>query len=1258
MSRLIYEGDLNKNFGEYYPTPYIDKVEVRRWTSDHGRPGYQFDVEVSFLFTVPEYDPAIPTRDIDFIKEILDRVNVNLMFTKSKPGYYDQIKTFAEYSDPSRLVKTNARLAEYQDLTGIDYSKAEDPMDELSLLLYDPSILPIFIKSEAPYFGEGTSDDESLDSTEYSAGLGYDLIPVSTEDFIRAVDTGQVVAMYDKTGRKILKIKVAVSHNLLVAVKDVTSWYVEVPNPNINLLAFSSMLTKEEILSSGLRTNSAMKLMFGDVAYEKILEAGSIASQLEESFFDDNEEVYIDIPLQALNNSYHKADTTTHQDIYDKFTELIQRYISIIPGTPEDAESNDPELIGSIDVIQYNLQTYKDKVDLLKQINNARKMIINRSSGTRTGALFKDMAIMLGRANDVVMRGTPLTKKLTVNAKVIDMRASLLGSVELPTPTPTPDDELFQFQYGRTIVWSNETSARFKISDYIDRTSFGGMDIGSRLLDATNWYADAHSDWATDRGDGRMEAALASGLGEVEIRYTADGYVEIHYTDPVTGDDAIIKVPAYQGAFDEIYGAREEYNVTFGYTIFDWQTALINNSTLANLVNVQRFIDHFGMELVQRYFIPAKYEIVKYKPMPIIEGTDSAPPAPVLFEGPETALTFSKQLATTSFTTVPIYSPEVESTGEITRSSTLSLLSNPESFEIPSGAQIKNYSTERNVSLLPQMPTGATATTSATGIMPNPMAAEAYAQTALDHKLFYIEFQNIDQMATLMDYTAATVDYYKAKFEIWDYTKSALVDLIKHYYYLHLGLKHYLEDASLACSYNNVDGVFNDFFAESMQREFITNPAGAPWIFCAATYIKHVDFLTNKYNNDEAQMLLAAREIIQRISPQTGTLDQLKAFYQNFIDLYVSYYSPSSTIGRALSLLGPHDDSEDDYAFHHGVHRTYTSDIRTEINFSNQDESGRDTFLNAITTARQQYENASSAYASAIDTIVGVSKADMRRKFDARIDALERKIKYEIDLMAHGGGSEYGLPAGFGCKYAWWWDGWKDKVPFGDFTRPPAGTDPYGSDAGTNEFGKIDATSYGGTYGYVIVDPYNVDEVVDVYDVRTHGEPTVFMNFRKDEEHALGPPRCRYVKRAYRARAGDFRFDDEHRMEWYGMSSYAAIGTAEGWEFNKFGGYHGTAEKPQVYHEYSYTNREDADIAELRTLILKQYEGEGDGDGSAYYHYLRRMPGHELLFNYDTYEQWLAASEAGTARLGYDYENPYEDLGSDQFTVWGSEDRG
>ena len=208
------------------------------------------------------------------------------------------------------------------------------------------------------------------------------------------------------------------------------------------------MLTKEEILDSTLRTNSAMKLMFSDVAYENIMQGGSIANQTEESYFDDNEDIYIETPLQALNGSYHKADTTNHQDIYDKFTELIQRYISIIPGGPEDAESNDPELIGSIDVIQYNLQTYKDSVDLLKRIDNARKMIINRSSGTRTGALFSDMAMILGRVNDVVNRGTPLTKKLTVNAKVLDARGRLLGDVSLPGPVGVSHDSLFLFKQG------------------------------------------------------------------------------------------------------------------------------------------------------------------------------------------------------------------------------------------------------------------------------------------------------------------------------------------------------------------------------------------------------------------------------------------------------------------------------------------------------------------------------------------------------------------------------------------------------------------------------------------------------------------------------------------------------------------------------------------------------------------------------------------------------------------------------------------
>ena len=1235
MSRLSYEGDLNKNFGEYFPTPYIDQVEVLDWTSPSGVAGYEFNVEVSFLFTVPEYDPAQPNKDKRFIKEILDRINLNLIFTKSKDNYFPVDPSLLhdyipgeDYGDTRsaamRHEKVTARLLEYKQLTGVDYSKAEDPMDELSLLLYDPSILPIFIKSEAPsYTDDGTIASVHLDINEISLGLGYDLIPVSTEDFVTALNAGQFVEIYDKTGRKFLKIIVGVNHKLLIARyagtyyegefledEDVSAYKV-VEDGNINLLAFSCMLTKEEILDSTLRTNSAMKLMFSDVAYENIMQGGSIANQTEESYFDDNEDIYIETPLQALNGSYHKADTTNHQDIYDKFTELIQRYISIIPGGPEDAESNDPELIGSIDVIQYNLQTYKDSVDLLKRIDNARKMIINRSSGTRTGALFNDMAMILGRVNDVVNRGTPLTKKLTVNAKVLDARGRLLGDVSLPGPVGVSHDSLFLFKQGRTVTWANENTTRFKISDYVDRSDFAGLGI---------------EDLTGAEGADRTVITEGSAVGDVKIRYTADGYIKLTWTDPRTGATMEETLTQYQGIFEDVYGAREEYNVTFGYMAFDWRTALTNNSVLSTLVNVSRFIKYFGIELVQRYYIPHKYIIEKAFPIAVVDGSSPEPAG-----SPETALTFSKELtvASTEDKPIPTYDPSSHH-GRVDRDTSYSLVANPEEFVNSDGSIVKHYATERNVSVLLEH-----------------FDQSPSIQAKLDHKVFYVEFQNIDQMATLMDHDQATLDQYRGTFEIWDYTKTALVDLIKHYYWLHLALKQYLEDASLACSYNKIDGVFNDFFAESMQREFITNPAGAPWIFCAVAYIKHVDFLSNKYNGDQTQMILAAREIIQRISPQTGTLGQLKAFYENFIGLYVSYYSPSSRIGQELSLLGPHDDSEDDYAIHHGVHRTFTSNWRSEVRYSNQNESNRDNFLDNITRARQEYERASEAYAELIGETVINSKAQMRDLFDDRQAKLEEKVDYEIGLLSWGG---YGAdsPPGSGCKYAWWWDGWRTPVPFGDYTRPPAGTDPYGSTAGENEFGKIYPEEYDDLfYGYVIVDPMGQDKIVDFYRVSEFGEPTVFMNFRKDEEHSTGPSRCRYVKRAYRCRESDFRYDDRHGV-YVGASagSEGHITTSLG--DNKFGGYYGDATKPTQFHEYSYTSYEASDREALRELILAEYQGEG---GEAYYR--RRIPNFEIIWYYDTYEDWLAAAEAGTVNLDYDGTSPYENVGSSQFTVYG-----
>ena len=477
MSRLIYQGNLNKNFGEFFPTPYIDKVILTDKLVDGYEEGLEMEIQYSLLFTVPEHDPALPNNDKDFVKEIVDRLQFYFIVTKSTKDaalLYDKLAT-TDTSLPTAMAAPREqhlqKMQEYKDSTGVDFSAAENPVDELSLLMYDSSILIEFLKNPSGTL-ENTTDN-AYNVLDANRGISYDLLHIDRQSIIESLNANNFVTFYSKSGQKILKVQNVMSHNTVVrtpALVPLTSGeklmyerYPEeyahliqyelkkVTNPDINLLAFSSLLTPEQLAESSLKTNSALSLMFGDVAYEKVLSEGDVSSQLEYSYFDNNSEIYSETPLQALDGSYHKADATTHSDIVSKFTQLIDKYAALRPPGREDDDGMNPELSASIDTFSYALQEYKEKIDILPQLKSARNTIMNRSSGTITGAFYNDVGQLLKRADEVVNSGTALTRKLTINAKIIDMREFAIGSYTLPTYTPLSGDLLLKnFNLGRT----------------------------------------------------------------------------------------------------------------------------------------------------------------------------------------------------------------------------------------------------------------------------------------------------------------------------------------------------------------------------------------------------------------------------------------------------------------------------------------------------------------------------------------------------------------------------------------------------------------------------------------------------------------------------------------------------------------------------------------------------------------------------------------------------------------------------------------
>jgi hypothetical protein len=112
--------------------------------------------------------------------------------------------------------------------------------------------------------------------------------------------------------------------------------------------------------------------------------------------------------------------------------------------------------------------------------------------------------------------------------------------------------------------------------------------------------------------------------------------------------------------------------------------------------------------------------------------------------------------------------------------------------------------------------------------------------------------------------------------------------------------KAYLDFASEFCSYNNIDGRFNDFFAEAITREFdFINYI--PWEEASKIYTIHVDLINNSYAGQKNEMIKQAKYQSSLISPSNGTLEELEKFVLKLESFYENYYSSGGVISRLIS---------------------------------------------------------------------------------------------------------------------------------------------------------------------------------------------------------------------------------------------------------------------------------------------------------------------------------------------------------------------
>ena len=159
--------------------------------------------------------------------EVIKNLNFYFIVTKSTDsiqGVFDKIPIEAARLGASNDMTgpQNAHLEtlqRYKDLTGVDFSAASKTTDELSLLLYDSSILVELLKNppETSYSNDDPAERQ-YDPVNPNKGISYDLVHIPRTDIFTAIDNENYTTFYTKTGKRVLKVMTEIDHQTVVKV--------------------------------------------------------------------------------------------------------------------------------------------------------------------------------------------------------------------------------------------------------------------------------------------------------------------------------------------------------------------------------------------------------------------------------------------------------------------------------------------------------------------------------------------------------------------------------------------------------------------------------------------------------------------------------------------------------------------------------------------------------------------------------------------------------------------------------------------------------------------------------------------------------------------------------------------------------------------------------------------------------------------------------------------------------------------------------
>jgi len=422
MPGLKIAGNLIENFGEFFPTPIIEAVEVQ---------ARSFIVDVALYFN---FDKGTSIDHIDHLLGTAPTYNRDGTIATSPTtgvlggatdhttsGTGHQLQTYVFYVIGStyaeNIINKKTTNLWTEIIAAGSQGRYKDSNGDISIWIDEPNYIqtPLsqYTRDPTLYYDDNNNpvvkmytQIEMKDVFPEDLNMGWNRGTDNINLFQQGTDTTRMKFFHsDFNGALTL---FAFSSPLAYSQRNADFWRAQViEDPNRRLPAQTPQLPID-----------LLKHQFSDISYETIFRGGVINTFAENKYFTPDGVIYNNIPYLGLDGTYHSADGFSHEECINMFETLLVEYV----------DSENTEITNILNNIYYILETYRYRPGILKALQRYQKTYSAPTDpSTITGRFYDRYKKHILASNQKILANARLEKKQVQNIKMFDHRGASPG---------------------------------------------------------------------------------------------------------------------------------------------------------------------------------------------------------------------------------------------------------------------------------------------------------------------------------------------------------------------------------------------------------------------------------------------------------------------------------------------------------------------------------------------------------------------------------------------------------------------------------------------------------------------------------------------------------------------------------------------------------------------------------------------------------------------------------------------------------------